>query len=90
VCPDNGGVPMTVPAERTRAVVITRDFLHALACPSGIKRIPAAVRQQARSLLKHYPSWVDLGRDDVWDEDTARRTAKQLDDENTLMPWRRP
>jgi hypothetical protein len=81
---------MTVPAERTRAVILARDFLVALACPSGIKRIPTAVRQQARSLLKHYPIWADLGRDDVWDESTAERTAKQLEDENILMPWGRP
>lgn len=81
---------MTLPAERSRAVVLTREFLYALACPSGIKRIPTAVRQHALSLLRHYPSWLDVGRADAWDEEAARQTAALLEKEDTLMPWRRP
>ncbi len=54
---------MTMPCERTRAVVWTRDFLVRLSSPylpDGIKRVPAAVRQEARRLLRHYPTVVDL------------------------------
>ena len=54
---------MTLPYERTRAVVNAREFLFRLSTPyieNGIKRIPAAVRDEARRLLRHYPSVVDL------------------------------
>lgn len=54
---------MTLPNERTRAVIYTREFLVRLASAYGenaIKRVPADVRAEARRLLKHYPSPVDL------------------------------
>jgi hypothetical protein len=54
---------MTLPYERTRAVVNAREFLFRLSTPyieNGIKKIPAAVRDEARRLLRHYPSVVDL------------------------------
>lgn len=54
---------MTMPCERTRAVIQVRNFLFRLSSPyleDGFKRIPAAVRQEARALLRHYPSVVDL------------------------------
>ena len=51
---------MTLPDERARAVVMTRQFLMDLANRSGTPRIPAAVRQRARSLLRHYPSDFDM------------------------------
>lgn len=54
---------MTLPYERTRAVLNAREFLFRLSTPfveNGIKRIPAAVRDEARRLLRHYPSVVDL------------------------------
>lgn len=52
---------MTLPDERTSAVIRTRAFLLSLA--SGeTKRIPSAVREQARRLLRHYPGLYDLDR----------------------------
>ncbi len=54
---------MTLPHERTRSVVKTRDFLARLVSPylpDGLKRIPKPVRQEALRLLRHYPSAVDL------------------------------
>lgn len=54
---------MTLPHERTRSVVKTRDFLARLASPylpDGCKRIPKPVREEALRLLRHYPSVVDL------------------------------
>lgn len=52
---------MTLPDERTRAVMNTRQFLLALAC-GEIKRIPSEVRAMARSLLRHYPGEFDMFR----------------------------
>lgn len=52
---------MTLPDERYRAVKHTKDFLQRLA--SGhYARIPKAVRQEANSLLRHYPSDWDMQR----------------------------
>lgn len=54
---------MTLPYERTLAVQNVRHFLLSLASPygpDGIKRIPKAVRVEARRLLKHYPSAWDM------------------------------
>jgi len=54
---------MTLPNERTRAVVSVHDFLVRLISPyneNGIKRIPKAVRREALWLLKHYPRPYDI------------------------------
>jgi hypothetical protein len=53
---------MTLPDERYRAVHWTELFLKDLCDPSKTPRVPKTVRQQARSLLRHYPSLWDLDR----------------------------
>ncbi|MCY1462857.1 hypothetical protein D9M71_806720 [compost metagenome] len=44
---------MTMPSERTRAIIQTREFLVDL---SRDKTLPETVRTEARRLLRHYPS----------------------------------
>lgn len=44
---------MTLPYERSRAVIETREFLTQLL---GNRRVPASVRSEAKWLLRHYPS----------------------------------
>ena len=44
---------MTMPSERTRAVIHTGEFLQALSQDASL---PESVRRQARGLLRHYPS----------------------------------
>lgn len=51
---------MTIASERTRAVNYTYDFLCDLLDPSKTPRVPKEIRQQARSLLRHYPSRWDM------------------------------
>lgn len=51
---------MTLPDERYRAVVQTAKFLESLSYSSETKRVPLAVRQEARRLLRHYPSEYDM------------------------------
>ena len=53
---------MTLPYERTRAVLKTRDFLTRLTTPygGGLKKIPTEVRQEARNLLRHFPMLHEL------------------------------
>lgn len=48
---------MTMPYERTRSVIQTRDFLVEL---SRDPRVPEPLRSEARRLLRHYPSKSDL------------------------------
>ena len=51
---------MTLPDERYRAVIQAKQFLERLSFSSEIKRVPLAVRQEARRILRHYPSDFDL------------------------------
>lgn len=51
---------MTLPNERTRSVVQTREFLVSLLDPKKTPRVPSQVRKQAARLLRHYPSGLDM------------------------------
>jgi len=51
---------MTLPCERTKAVMNVERFLMDLSNPKKTPRIPSEVRKQARSLLKHYPRKFDM------------------------------
>lgn len=50
---------MTMPNERTRAFIQTRDFLVELAEDSALS---ASMRRQARQLLRHYPNANEIRR----------------------------
>lgn len=51
---------MTLPTERTNAVLRTEQFLIDLLDPKKTPRVPKSVRQEAGRLLKHYPSKYDM------------------------------
>ncbi len=70
---------MTLPNERTRAVIRAREFLWRLASPSGLKRIPRAVREEAGNLLRHFPHWCDLCQSEPFDVATATEAGLQSD-----------
>lgn len=53
---------MTLPMERRFAVLNTEKFLLELCNPSETPRIPKAIRERARSLLRHYPNNYDMER----------------------------
>lgn len=53
---------MTMPCERTNAVKRARDFLLDLLDPKKTPRVPREIRQQAASVLRHYPGTYDLHR----------------------------
>ena len=48
---------MTLPDERYRAVMQTIQFLTNIC---NTPRVPKTIKQQARSLLRHYPSAWDM------------------------------
>ena len=51
---------MTLPIERTNAVLNVEQFLMDLCNSKKTPRVPGEVRQRARSLLKHYPRKFDM------------------------------
>lgn len=53
---------MTVPMERTNAVIWTEQFLKDLCNPQVTPRVPKIVRDQARHLLRHYPTRYEMER----------------------------
>jgi len=61
---------MTLPYERTRAVINAQDFLLKILLPpsaGGFAGIPKAVRQEARWVLKHYPMPCEIARPESFD-----------------------
>lgn len=51
---------MTLPNERTNAVLRTEKFLMDLRDPKKYPRVPKAVREEAQRLLRHYPSKYNM------------------------------
>jgi hypothetical protein len=51
---------MTLPDERTRAIIYTRQFLLSLLDPKETPKVPRSVRFQAANCLRHFPSKLDL------------------------------
>ena len=53
---------MTIPSERTRAVIGTREFMLDLIAPAKTPKVPRAIRNRALRCLRHYPSGFDMAR----------------------------
>ena len=53
---------MTLPDERYRALKWAEQFLRDLQHPDKTPRVPREIRDQARSILRHYPTTWDLER----------------------------
>lgn len=70
---------MTLPSERTRAVLLARAFLLRLSSPysGGIKGVRGEIRQEARQLLRHYPGWHDFMPDNWFDKQEAKRFGEE-------------
>ena len=57
---DHRTIVMTLPIERTNAVLKVERFLMDLRNPKKYPRVPKAVREEASRLLRHYPSQYDM------------------------------
>lgn len=51
---------MTLPDERTRAVIYAQNFLRDLLNPKATPRVPRAIRQRAGSVLRHFPHRYEM------------------------------
>lgn len=50
---------MTIPYERTKSLVLTKELLrHLASCSDGT--VPSAVVREAQALLPHYPTLQDI------------------------------
>ena len=45
-----------MPSERLRALINAEEFLMCLLKPSLTPKVPKMIREQARSVLRHYPT----------------------------------
>jgi hypothetical protein len=52
---------MTIPSERTRALIQTYELLKHLQDPKATPRVPHWLREHARGLLRHYPDYAAIG-----------------------------
>lgn len=71
---------MTLPYERTRAVIRAREFLERLMLPpkaGGIGDVPGDVRREARWLLRHFPHPAEICLDDSWDEGAVEEYCRR-------------
>ena len=46
---------MTLPHEEALAIARVRQFMYELLAPKATPKVPKAIRQQARRIMKHYP-----------------------------------
>ena len=46
---------MTLPHEEALAIARVRQFMYELLDPKATPKVPKAIRQQARRIMKHYP-----------------------------------
>lgn len=53
---------MTLPDERYRAVRMAKQFLLDLCSAEKTPKVPAIIRNQAKGILRHYPSDYDMDR----------------------------
>ena len=51
---------MTLPDERYRAIRLAESFLQDLCNCQQTPRVPRAIRERARSILRHYPTTWNL------------------------------
>ncbi len=51
---------MTIPYERTRALIQTYELLQSLLDRQATPRVPRWLREEARRLLRHYPTYSNL------------------------------
>jgi len=76
---------MSTPVEQARAIVAARRFLLDLCVPGKIKKIPRAVRQEARARVKHMPMSWDLER--IVADDVALDHMEQLEAYHRKQFW---
>jgi hypothetical protein len=76
---------MSLPTEQARALVSARQFLFDLCVPGKIKKVPRAVRLEARARVKHFPMSWDLER--IVADDVAMDHMEELEEYHRKQFW---
>jgi hypothetical protein len=76
---------MSLPAEQARALVSARQFLFDLCVPGKIKKVPRAVRLEARARVKHFPMSWDLER--IVADDVAMNHMEEMEEHHRKQFW---
>jgi len=76
---------MSTPLEQARAIASARRFLLDLCLPGKIKRVPRAVRLQARARVKHMPMSWDIPR--IAEDDLALDEMEKVEEHYREKFW---
>jgi len=76
---------MSTPCEQARAIASARRFLLDLCIPGKIKRVPRAVRHEARARVKHMPMSWDLER--IVEDDLAMEGMEKMEEFYRQQYW---
>jgi hypothetical protein len=76
---------MSMPTEQARALVSARRFLLDLCIPGKIKRVPRAVRLEARARVKHMPMSWDLPR--IVEDELAMDHMQEMEEYHRKQFW---
>jgi hypothetical protein len=76
---------MSLPTEQARALVSARQFLFDLCVPGKIKKVPRAVRLEARARVKHFPMSWDLER--IVADDVAMDHMEEMEEHHRKQFW---
>lgn len=76
---------MSTPLEQARAIAQARRFLLDLCLPGKIKRVPRAVRLEARACVKHMPLSWDIPR--IAEDEEALNHMEQIEEYHRKQFW---
>lgn len=76
---------MSTPVEQARAIAAARRFLLDLCVPGKIKKIPRAVRQEARARVKHMPMSWDIPR--IAEDELAMEHMQEMEEHYQKQFW---
>lgn len=76
---------MTLPIERANAVLHTEKFLLDLCNAKSTPKVPSAIRDKARSLLRHYPTAYYV---EMWNEMEQKAFDQRMSSgPNQMVDW---
>jgi hypothetical protein len=75
---------MSLPSEQARALAVARHFLVDIGSRKT-KRIPTAVRQEARRCLKHFPMSYDLPG--IVGDEVAMEHMEEIEEQYRKQFW---
>ena len=53
---------MSMPDEKRRAILSSKEFLVTLLDPRTTRRVPRSIREQAARCLRHYPAKIEIAQ----------------------------